>query len=237
MLFQKELINITPFLLSTFYGGLIGLAIFIHSELDLKVIAIAAMLGCCLGLIFRRPWAVVGIAVAGFFCAGTGIFEVFRAEINLDPVLLGFIIISLWAAVFFCTPFARQIYLSSSPGIPARTILLVDDDKSLLKLLQTNFKKEGYFVLTAENGEKGLSLAQQHHPDLILLDVILPGMKGRNVCARLKEDSRTKDIPVIFLTAKDSPDDVQAELALGAVTHITKPIDYRKLSAEVKKHL
>ena len=226
-----------PFLLSLFYGSLMGFAIFIGNELNCTIIVIAAMLACCLGLIFKRAWAISGLAWVGFACVAAGIFEVFRDGINLSPLLLGFIAVSLVTALFFYSPLGRQHYLSSPSAGSAKMILLVDDDKSLLRLLQTNFRKEGYFVLTAENGEKGLALARQHHPDLILLDVILPGMKGRAVCAQLKEDAKTRDIPVIFLTAKDSPDDVQAELALGAVTHMTKPIDYRKLSAEVKKLL
>ncbi len=92
-------------------------------------------------------------------------------------------------------------------------------------------------VFTAETGEAGLEIATKRRPDLIILDVILPKMKGREVCAKLKEDSKTKDIPIIFLTAKESTDDIKAELEAGAVAHITKPLTNHQLLLEVRKIL
>jgi CheY-like chemotaxis protein len=91
--------------------------------------------------------------------------------------------------------------------------------------------------LTATSGEKGIQIARLQKPDLIILDVILPGVKGREVCQRLKDDDETGRIPVIFLTAKDSEDDIRAEKAVGAVTHITKPVNAKMLLSEVKKIL
>ena len=122
---------------------------------------------------------------------------------------------------------------ANSP-IANKNILIIDDDKGLLRILSSNLETEGCKVLVAETGEEGLKIAQAEKPDIILLDVILPGLKGREVCAQLKENRDTKDIPVIFLTAKDSPDDVKAEMEIGAVAHLTKPVDSRKLVAEIK---
>ena len=118
-----------------------------------------------------------------------------------------------------------------------KCILIVDDDKGLLKVIRAGLMFNGYDAYTAATGEKGLQLAKKKKPNLIILDVILPGIKGREVCARLKEDSETKDIPVIFLTAKDSPDDVKAELEVGAISHLTKPINTQQLIAEIRKIL
>ena len=112
-------------------------------------------------------------------------------------------------------------FFQKRKDIPSQTLLVIDDDRSLLRLLKTNFMRHGISVLTAETGESGLWIAEQHKPDLIILDVILPKMKGRAVCAKLKENPLTKEIPVIFLTAKNSRDDVHAEMEAGALAHIT----------------
>jgi putative two-component system response regulator len=92
-------------------------------------------------------------------------------------------------------------------------------------------------LLTADTGERGLVMAQREKLDLIVLDVILPKMKGREVCQRLKENSRTKDIPIIFLTVQNSPDDIQAEMDAGAVSHLTKPVDFPTVYKEITKVL
>ena len=93
---------------------------------------------------------------------------------------------------------------------------------------------DGFQIVTAESGEKGLELAKNQRPDLIILDVLLPGIKGREVCAKLKQDDKTKNIPVIFLTSKKSLDDLKAEAEIGALTHFTKPVDSKKLLEEIK---
>ena len=80
-------------------------------------------------------------------------------------------------------------------------------------------------------------MAQRLKPDLIILDVILPGIKGREVCLRLKENKDTRDIPVMFLTAKDSPDDIKAEKEVGGICHLTKPVDNKQLISEIEKIL
>lgn len=118
-----------------------------------------------------------------------------------------------------------------------KTILVIDDDRGLIKMLETGLALKGYAVLSAVTGEGGLQIAQNKPVDMVLLDVILPKMKGREVCVKLKENQKTKNIPVIFLTVKSSPDDIKAELEAGAIAHITKPVDLTDLIAKVSKVL
>lgn len=118
-----------------------------------------------------------------------------------------------------------------------KKILIVDDDISIHKMLEPILMSNDYQVISAKTGEEGLQMAQDHKPDMIILDVILPGMKGRAVCTAIKKNSALKDVPVLFLTSKDSPDDVQAELEAGGVGHLTKPINPQYLVAQIKKVL
>ena len=118
-----------------------------------------------------------------------------------------------------------------------KIVLIIDDDRAFVKMVKTNLLRLRYEVLTALTGEQGIDLAIKRKPDLIILDVILPGIKGREVCAKLKEDSEAKDIPVIFLTVKDSAEDIKAELEAGAIAHLTKPVSAHELLAEVQKIL
>ena len=116
----------------------------------------------------------------------------------------------------------------------AKKILIVDDEQDILDLLEFNLKAEGYVTLTAPDGEKALELAAEHIPDLIILDVMLPGKDGWEVIRDLRKKSKTQHIPVIFLTAKDSEIDEVVGLELGADDYIVKPIGIRKLLARVK---
>jgi DNA-binding response OmpR family regulator len=106
-----------------------------------------------------------------------------------------------------------------------KKILLVDDDPGVHIVVVPILTKTGYSVVSAKNGEQALHLALNERPDLIILDVIMPGIKGRDLCKKIKAYDVLKDIPVIFLTAKDSEDDVKAELEAGAITHLTKPVN------------
>ena len=115
-----------------------------------------------------------------------------------------------------------------------KRILLVDDDPGVHFIATPILTKAGYIVISAKHGEQGLQLALNERPDLIILDVIMPGIKGRDLCAKMKSYEVLKNIPVIFLTAKDSEDDIKAELDAGAVTHLTKPIDASQLVTVVK---
>jgi two-component system alkaline phosphatase synthesis response regulator PhoP len=115
-----------------------------------------------------------------------------------------------------------------------KKILLVDDDPGVHFIATPLLSKLGYDVVSARHGEQGLQLALNQRPDLIILDVIMPGIKGRDLCMKIKAYDVLKNIPVVFLTAKDSEDDIRAELDAGAVTHLTKPIDPAQLTSVIK---
>lgn len=106
-----------------------------------------------------------------------------------------------------------------------KKILIVDDDPGVHLITTPLLVKQGFEVVSAKTGEQGLQLALSERPNLIILDVIMPGIKGRELCAKIKAYEVLKNIPVVFLTAKDSPDDLQAELEAGGLTHLAKPID------------
>ena len=116
------------------------------------------------------------------------------------------------------------------------TILVVDDEPSNLKLLQQILGK--YYILKfANNGASALVFATKHHPDLILLDIMMPEMDGYEVCKQLKETSVTAKIPVIFVSAKGEGEDKKKGFDLGAVDYVTKPIEPPVLLARVLTHL
>jgi len=117
------------------------------------------------------------------------------------------------------------------------TILVIDDEQDLLDLLGYNLAKEGYKVLVAKDGEKGLDLAKRHKPDLIILDLMMPKIDGLEVCKSLQNDSKTSAIPIIMLTAKAEETDKIVGLELGADDYVTKPFSVRELLARVKAHL
>lgn len=114
------------------------------------------------------------------------------------------------------------------------TILVVDDEEDIQDLLEFNLKSEGYKVLKATTGEEGLALAQTRSPDLVLLDLMLPGIQGLDICRILKNDNRTKFIPVLMITAKGEEVDVVRGLEIGADDYITKPFSPSVVSARVK---
>ncbi len=116
-------------------------------------------------------------------------------------------------------------------------ILIIDDDKILQQMLKTVLISNGFDVIGALSGEEGLLMASSENPDIIILDVIMPGLKGREVCRRLKADDKVSTIPVLFFTAKDSPDDVAAEIEAGAVGHVTKPVNSMSLVRKIKEIL
>ncbi len=125
----------------------------------------------------------------------------------------------------------------SHSHLERQTILVVDDTPDNIALLGA-LLKDRYKVRAANNGERALVIAAgQPQPDLILLDIMMPGMDGYEVCERLKIDPRTTDIPVIFLTAKAQVDDEELGLRLGAVDYITKPISPPIVLARVETHL
>lgn len=147
-----------------------------------------------------------------------------------------YVLLSLIVALFLNQSKVRARFVQKK-GSAWRSILVVDDDESVIKIVRPILMSNGFSVLTASSGEEGLQIARKQQPDLIILDVILPKMKGREVCQQLKEDSETQHIPVVFLTAKDSEDDIHAEMEAGAVAHLTKPINARELAETVSKIL
>jgi putative two-component system response regulator len=117
------------------------------------------------------------------------------------------------------------------------TVLVVDDTPDNLSLV-SSLLRDDYVVRVANNGEKALRIAaSEQAPDLILLDIMMPGMDGYEVCRRLKEDPRSRDIRVIFLTAKSEVEDERKGFKLGAVDYITKPISPPILQERIKTHL
>jgi DNA-binding response OmpR family regulator len=113
-------------------------------------------------------------------------------------------------------------------------ILVVDDEEDILELLRFNLTKEGFAVVCAASGEEALKSALSNRPDLILLDLLLPGMDGLAVARRLKQDGSTKEIPVIMVTAKGEEADIVTGLEVGAEDYITKPFSRKVLIARVR---
>src|SRR3954464_14676696 len=113
-------------------------------------------------------------------------------------------------------------------------ILVVDDIESNVRLLQAKLSAEYYEVLTANDGPTALAIAQSERPDIVLLDVMMPGMDGFDVCRRLKEDADTRHVPVVLVTALDGRADRVAGLEAGADDFLTKPIDDVMLFARVR---
>jgi len=103
-----------------------------------------------------------------------------------------------------------------------KTILFVEDEQTLQKTLGDALSKVGYKVINAMDGETGLKLAQTKMPDLVLLDIVLPKKEGFEVLAALKEDPKTRDIPVIILTNLEKMEDIEKALRLGATTYLIK---------------
>ena len=118
--------------------------------------------------------------------------------------------------------------------MPRRTVLVIDDEKDLIELVRYNLEKEGFAVRGALDGETGLSIALQEQPDVVLVDLMLPGIDGLEVCRLLRAEIRTAGIPLIMLTAKAAESDRVVGLELGADDYVTKPFSPRELTARVR---
>ncbi|MFA5554323.1 MAG: response regulator [Phycisphaerae bacterium] len=116
-------------------------------------------------------------------------------------------------------------------------ILVVDDEEDVLELVRFNLDKNGYKIDTAVTGEQVLNKARAKLPDLIILDLMLPGIDGLEVCKTLKSDSKTANIPIIMLTAKGEDADIVSGLELGADDYVTKPFSPKILIARVRRIL
>src|SRR2546430_1785863 len=112
---------------------------------------------------------------------------------------------------------------SNETTSPRGTVLVVDDFAANVNLLQETLEPQGYEVLVAGNGETGLKVARRVLPDLILLDVNMPGMDGYEACRHLKSDEATRDIPIMFITANDSSQSIVDGFRAGGVDYISKP--------------
>jgi two-component system phosphate regulon response regulator PhoB len=118
--------------------------------------------------------------------------------------------------------------------VAKRHILIVEDEDDVLELLRFNLTKEGFSVATATRGEDGLKLVGQKRPDLILLDLMLPGLAGLEVCRQLKNDPKTAGIPIIMVTAKGEEADIVVGLEVGADDYVTKPFSIKVLISRVR---
>lgn len=125
--------------------------------------------------------------------------------------------------------------IKMQPNKPS--ILVVDDILDNRRLLSQILTKNGYRVRTASNGEQALDAVAAEPPDLILLDIMMPGMDGYTVCAHLKADAQTHAIPIIFISAMNEPLDKVKAFAVGGVDYITKPFQFEEVLARVKTHL
>ncbi|MFN8008290.1 MAG: response regulator transcription factor [Terriglobia bacterium] len=113
-------------------------------------------------------------------------------------------------------------------------ILVVEDERDLLEMLRYNLEKEGFQYSASREGDSGLAKARKLRPDLILLDVLIPGINGKEVCKQLKSDVTTQSIPIIFLTASSEEIDKMIGFELGADDYVTKPFSPRELIARIK---
>jgi CheY-like chemotaxis protein len=116
-----------------------------------------------------------------------------------------------------------------------KRILVADDDPVILRLIQVNLELEGYQVLTANNGEEAVATATAEHPDLVILDIMMPRLDGYQACEQLKAEAATKDIPVVFLSAKAQQSDIEKGKTYGVEEYLTKPFDPTELLDVVER--
>lgn len=118
--------------------------------------------------------------------------------------------------------------------MPKSLIAVIEDERDIQDMIAYNLQREGYEVVTAERGDQGLALVQDKRPDLIILDLMLPGLDGLSVCQSIRFDATTQEIPIIVLSAKSEEADVVIGLGLGADDYMPKPFSPRELLARVK---
>ena len=117
---------------------------------------------------------------------------------------------------------------------PQLKVLVVDDEDNIIELIRLGLRYEGFQVEVASDGEQGIMQAQRVNPDLIILDVMMPGIDGIEACRRLRSNPTTRDIPVLMLTAKDDVSDRILGLQTGADDYLTKPFDFYELLERIK---
>jgi two-component system response regulator MprA len=117
---------------------------------------------------------------------------------------------------------------------PSQTVLVIDDEESILEFIKLGLHYEGFQVETATDGEQGVVAAQRINPDVIILDIMLPGIDGLEVCRRLRSNPTTRDTPILMLTAKDEVSDRIRGLQTGADDYLTKPFDFYELLERIR---
>jgi len=128
--------------------------------------------------------------------------------------------------------------MTTNTALPcAGSVLVVDDIPANRNLLRETLEPAGYEVLLAADGQTAIKVAQRAHPDLVLLDVVMPGLDGFDVCRRMKQIEATRSVPVIFLTARDEPRSVLEGFEAGGVDYITRPFEAEEVLARVRTHL
>jgi DNA-binding response OmpR family regulator len=114
-----------------------------------------------------------------------------------------------------------------------KKVLIVDDERDLVELIGMNLQRNGYEVVSAHDGATGLDMARKQKPDMLVLDVMMPGLSGRDVTMALKSDPDTASIPILMLTAKTEETDIIVGLSMGADDYVTKPFSMKVLMARV----
>jgi DNA-binding response OmpR family regulator len=127
--------------------------------------------------------------------------------------------------------------LQQHPSRERHLVLIADDDRDIARFLEVNLRLEGFDVICAHDGNDALAKALDLQPNLILLDVMMPGMDGFEVCSKLRADSRGQDVPVIMLTAKSMSNDRDDGFNVGADDYVTKPFEPMELVARVSARL
>ncbi len=118
-----------------------------------------------------------------------------------------------------------------------KKVLIIDDEKDILEFVRFNLEQENFDVITSIDGFQGLNLVREQHPDIIILDLMLPNIDGLDICKIIKNDSKISTIPIIMLSAKSAESDVVIGLELGADDYMTKPFSVKELIARIKVHL
>ena len=119
----------------------------------------------------------------------------------------------------------------------AYTILIIEDEPDISELIEYSLTQSGYNIIVSDNGEKGIEVTRKHSPDLILLDLMLPGINGIDVCRILKNDNDTSDVSIIMLTALGQEEDIIKGLETGADDYVTKPFSFPVLEARIQSVL
>lgn len=194
----------------------------IKTRIAIFMVLFGALCIGSLGVMTLKEWGRQLLIVVNFIML---VCLVIQFIPKVDFVPLSYFFLSIIILLYFTQANIKLQFHKRAYDAWHRSILVIDDDETICKIVRPILFSHGFSVLTANTGEDGMQIARTQKPDLILLDVILPGIKGRDVCKKLKENVETKNIPVVFLTAKDSLEDIQAEKDAGSSGHLTKPVN------------